>query len=161
MKNNKKQAENDKGAECNCICFDHSADFTHDDRKAISVSDKKSATKYMLDNNSRLHHSLYRVDGALITDGNKCDYLLINCENKRAYFIEIKGSDLNHAIDQIDAALTTLRKSIPNHTVYARIALTRVNGSDLKSIKYKKLQKWVQGMGGNIIQRTNVLTETV
>ena len=153
--------KNADAKECSCKCFDKNAEFTHDSRKTISVSDKKSATKYILENNSQLHHSLYHVDGGLITEGNKCDYLLINCEHKRAYFIEIKGSDLNHAIDQIDAALTALRSKIPNHTVHARIALTRVNGSDLKSIKYKKLQKRVQCMGGSIIQRTNILKESV
>lgn len=40
-----------------------------------------------------------RVDGCAITEGMRCDYLVL-C-NKHEYFVELKGSDIGHAVDQI------------------------------------------------------------
>ena len=37
--------------------------------------------------------------------GYKCDWLLINTEMNNAFFIELKGSDIEHGIEQIENSI--------------------------------------------------------
>jgi hypothetical protein len=46
-----------------------------------------------------------RIDGCLITTGIKCDFLLIEKEKHLSCFIELKGSDIEHALDQLQATI--------------------------------------------------------
>lgn len=54
----------------------------------------------------------FQVDGNIIKEGTKCDYLtLINHDVKQKMwsevFIELKGSDVSHAIEQLEKTLQT------------------------------------------------------
>ncbi len=49
----------------------------------------------------------------IITEGNKCDYLVLakqdeNPQNNnwKAIFIELKGTDVEHALEQLDASMS-------------------------------------------------------
>jgi hypothetical protein len=93
----------------------------------------------------------YRVDGNLIKEGKKCDFLLLNCEKRKAYFIELKGSNLHRAIDQINQTIDLLQSSIKDDfAIYARIVLTRVNTINLEDLKYKNLNKKVENLNGDL-----------
>lgn len=110
-------------------------------------------------NNSLDHLSLYHVDGGLIKEELKCDYLLLNCEKASAFFIEIKGSDLEHAVEQITASINFLKKSLISKSINARIVPTRVNTTQLKSIKYRKLEKLISQLKGSLLVQSRVLEE--
>ena len=100
--------------ECNCKTFNNSFDFQHEKRSVVPCADKGSKIKYIYHNKSSDFLSKYRVDGGLIADdGAKCDYLLLNCEKKQSYFIELKGSDISSAIDQIDRSIDVLKSDLP------------------------------------------------
>ena len=43
-----------------------------------------------------------QVDGCLEIKGKKCDWLLIDIEGNTAHFIELKGSHLKHAFEQLE-----------------------------------------------------------
>ena len=45
----------------------------------------------------------YQLDGALIKQTKCCDYLLINDSRRKAYFIEVKGGNIDEAIKQLEA----------------------------------------------------------
>lgn len=48
-----------------------------------------------------------QVDGCQITQGVRCDYLIIDhCRNE--YFVELKGKDFPHAIEQLEATIKQL-----------------------------------------------------
>lgn len=48
-----------------------------------------------------------KVDGCQITEGIKCDYLILDhCNNE--YFVELKGKDLAHAVEQLEATIQQL-----------------------------------------------------
>ena len=50
-----------------------------------------------------------QVDGCLINDGSKrCDYLLQIAATKAAYLVELKGSDVDKAIEQLNLSHTRL-----------------------------------------------------
>ncbi|KAA6339010.1 hypothetical protein EZS27_013039 [termite gut metagenome] len=146
-------------AKCNCKPFDANFDFQHKQEKSVTCLDKGSPIKYIYDNQSLDYLSKYRVDGGLITDGIKCDYLLLNCNKLKSFFIEIKGSDLIHAVKQIDRSIDVLKNSISGFSVFARIVLTRVNTIDLRDTRYLKLDKKVKSLNGDLRKQNREMTE--
>lgn len=59
-----------------------------------------------------------KVDGCLPIDGIKCDFLLIS-EKKVEYFVELKGSDVDHAANQLCATIENISaapKTQPKHS---------------------------------------------
>ncbi|MFV0582806.1 MAG: hypothetical protein ACK5N4_12260 [Parabacteroides gordonii] len=47
------------------------------------------------------------VDGCQITEGVKCDFLVLD-HNNNEYFIELKGKDIPHALEQLEATIKQL-----------------------------------------------------
>jgi hypothetical protein len=71
----------------------------------IALRDRKggSANATFL-NEARRDITVCVVDGCLITDGRKCDYL-IQDNGHWTILLELKGSDLEGAVEQIDQTL--------------------------------------------------------
>lgn len=138
-------------------CFE----FIKQKNKVVTCSDKKPSTKYIYTNNSLDELSKYIVDGCLIDDdGAKCDFLLLNCNKEISYFIELKGSDLIRAVEQIDRSIDILHKDFKSFSVEARIVLTRVNTTDLKSAKLIRLESKLRKLNGKLIKKSILLEET-
>ena len=147
---------------CKCKPFDSHFEFQHEQRKIVTCSDSgsTSAPKYLCKNTSKDYLSKYRVDGGLINDaGAKCDFLILNCNKHKSFFIELKVSDIIRAIEQIDRSIDLLKDNLDDFSVFARIVLTRVNTIELKDIKYLKLEKKVKQLNGDIIQQTRRMEE--
>jgi len=96
-------------------------------RKVVSVSEH--GKKHTLQLSGKEHSVVYDVDGDIIKDGSRCDKLILidlsqvgSNENWTEIFVELKGKDVNHAIDQLRS---TLKQNIFRHpankTVKARI----------------------------------------
>jgi hypothetical protein len=131
-----------------------------DNRKLIPVEENKR--KYVAVNKSGNLVSLLHVDNCLITDsGLKCDYLLLNCDKKASFFIELKGADLIHAIDQVDRSIDLLLPKIGGFSVNARIVLSKVYAPDLRSNQYKRLENKLKKLGGNIQKKEKILQEDI
>jgi hypothetical protein len=86
---------------------------------------------------------------------------LLDCDSKASYFIELKGKDILHAIDQIDRSIDLLLYKISEYAVNARIVLTRVYPPDLKSNKYKRLEKKLKKYNGTVLKHENILKEDI
>lgn len=141
-----------------CVIFGVECLEYQDKRSKIVVSELKST--YIGNNKKQKEFCLYRVDACLIGEGEKkCDYLLLDANAFNSYFVELKGSDLIAAVEQIDATLTTFNIKLKNFTPFGRIVLTRVNTTQLRSPKYLKLQKRLKDKGGDLKQQTNILEE--
>ena len=59
--------------------------------------------------------AVFQVDGKIITEGNKCDKLVLSQEvglkgSWRGHFIELKGTDVRHAVAQLESTI--------NHAVF-------------------------------------------
>lgn len=148
--------------ECNCKAFNTNFEFQHDNRSRVIIKDKGHSTEYRYLNQSSNHLAKYRVDNGLIADNDaKCDFLLLNCEQKKSYFIELKGSNLIHAIDQIDRSIDELKSQLSEFSIFARIVVTRVNTIDLKNTKFLKLDKKVKSLKGDLKKQTRLLEETI
>ncbi|MBS6240565.1 MAG: hypothetical protein KH897_19885 [Bacteroides sp.] len=50
------------------------------------------------------------VDGCQITEGTRCDFLVLD-QQKNEYFVELKGKDIPHAIEQLEATIKQLSSS--------------------------------------------------
>lgn len=143
-----------------CKPYENCFEFAKQKNKIVICTDAKSSTKYIFENNLLDELTKYRVDGCLINDDNsKCDYLLLNCTKEVSYFVELKGSDLIKAVEQIDRSIDILHKDFKEYSVEARIVLTRVNTTDLKSTKLIRLESKLKKLNGKLIKKTRQLTE--
>ncbi len=112
-------------------------------RKEIVLSENRSTYKAV---NPQKHHAcVFKVDGCLIKEGARCDYLMILCEHaeKRAWLIELKGSDEAKAVSQIETTLDSYKELLKEFKVYARIILTRYNTTKLKFNLTKSLERQI------------------
>lgn len=88
-------------------------------RAKISVSE--NGKRYLLATNGKEESVVYAVDGNIVKEGLKCDkQVLIKHSSKDVKpeqwteaFVELKGVDTNHAIDQLRQ---TLKKAIFKHS---------------------------------------------
>ena len=133
-----------------------------DNRSIINIEENKR--KYIGKNINNEEFALYRIDGCVIIDGQRCDFLLLNCDENElvAYFIELKGADLLHAIRQIDTTINLLCSELKDFTaIHARIVLSKVNSPDIKRVDYIKLEKKIRKLGGTIKQQVRILEEKI
>lgn len=80
-------------------------------------------------NPTRVNVTRYRVDGCLITEGQKCDFKM-DCPNFEHY-IEIKGKDIYHACDQIEATINQLSinsRTYPKKSFVIATGVPTING---------------------------------
>lgn len=150
---------------CNCkkAFLKQCAEFQHDDRDNITFKDK-GTSEYQYVNKSKKHLAKYRIEGGLIpknAEDKKADFLLLNCENKQSFFIELKGSDMLRAIDQINKSIDLLESNLTDFAFFARIVLTKTSHTDLRSLKYIQLRQRVEKRKGNLKLGTRLFKETL
>ena len=80
------------------------------EQQAIIVSSEQGRQHRAI-NSDRCFVTHYQIDGAVIRTGLRCDYLLINEDKSDAYLIELKGTDIVHAVDQLEATAPCTHKS--------------------------------------------------
>ena len=129
-----------------------------DNRKIIVVRDKGEKSEYRGNNDSEKLVAKYRVDGGLIEDGKKCDYLLLDKNGSIAYFIELKGSDLIKAIEQIESTIPQIKGDIAEYKINARIVLTKQRTPDLIDSKMRNFEGKIKKMGGTF-KKANIKME--
>lgn len=100
----------------------------------ISLSEKNSSLK--INNPERREVRKIRVDGCVITEGPRCDYLIISPKNME-YFIELKGSDVKHAIEQLEASIKKISQQPKTHPKKCYIISTSCSLLTTQSQKYK------------------------
>lgn len=93
-----------------------------------TIVESECGKKYTLEVSGNKASVSYQVDGNIIKVGEKCDKLILVKHNQNEWaeiFIELKGVDVAHAIDQL---LATLKKQIFKHPsnqyIRARIVAT-------------------------------------
>ena len=65
------------------------------------------------------------VDNCAITEGIRCDYLVIN-EKTDEFFVELKGTDVRHACDQLAVSITKLSSNPTRKAKYSFVISSRV-----------------------------------
>lgn len=83
----------------------------------------------------------YRLDGELIHQEKCCDYLLINDTSKKAYFIELKGGNVDEAVVQLEAAAEKCKGELKGYSFWYRIVCSKAKTHKIKSNKYRKFME--------------------
>lgn len=93
------------------------------DKRQKRIVSKEKRSSHTAVNEKRQLVRQYLIDGDVIEDKHviKCDYLVLNDEKKAAYFIELKGSKVVHAIEQIEETAKRLRPCLQGYQFYYRI----------------------------------------
>lgn len=87
-----------------------------DQRKVCTCSERKKT--YTLTNDLEFTVSKYHIDGGLVCDEQntrRCDYMFVcrdNLQRILQIFIELKGTDVIHAMEQLDSSISMLRLPI-------------------------------------------------
>ncbi|MBD2295734.1 hypothetical protein H6G06_20205 [Anabaena sphaerica FACHB-251] len=119
-----------------------------DSRKTIVVKDSGNKQEYRVTNENGKEICKIKVDGCLIKDGERCDYLILSCEGKSAFFVELKGHKLEKSLNQIDSSITKLISEMQEFKIYARIVLNRTPSPDINSSVEIKLRKRLKQQNG-------------
>lgn len=138
----------------------------HDCSKEVSLREPGENRTYKLHNKSEKEIVVYKIDGGLINDENvlKCDNGIYT-ENDWMFLIELKGTDLSHALDQINSTIDILLKR-PNKKVKklnARIVLSKVSVPRISASKENKLKQLLHKSygGGDYKKQSRVLEDTI
>ncbi len=129
-----------------------------DDTRATVVFEEH-AKVYRAKNPSRRRILRYRVDGQMVTGGERCDFLMGVPEFNSVYLIELKGANLKKAASQILATLSALEGPISPYRQYARIVLSRVQRPAVVPAIVMKLQKRLAARHGCLRYASQVFEE--
>lgn len=119
------------------------------ERKVIAVKENGKEHRIALTPKKRC--AAYQVDGTIITKGSKCDKLVtveLEADKWAEIFVELKGKNITHAIEQLEA---TIQNDLFKHSTVtnkrARIvgqSIPRNTGNSVMErakIRFKKLYK--------------------
>ncbi len=77
-------------------------------KKLFNVQEQRS--KVIFHNPNQYDVQEITVDGCVITEGLRCDHLILVDEAEVTVFVELKGSDVKHAVEQLEASHKALRE---------------------------------------------------
>jgi hypothetical protein len=123
------------GREC-CVLIRH---------KRIKLSGRRTSTFYL---NNPVEREVERieVDGCAVTSGPRCDWLIRTNDtfSREEIFVELKGSDISHAVIQIEAAIVKLSTDVARGSKRCFVALTRnpMAGTDVQKCQRKFWEKY-------------------
>lgn len=100
------------------------------------ISFKENNRRINFQNPSSRPYKRVKVDGCAITEGQRCDNLLVSNDETEEYYVELKGVDVMHAIGQLERTITTLGTCIANRNAY--VICTNVAPAITSGIQKKK-----------------------
>lgn len=135
----------------------------HDNRKIISLTDKKGKTNYLLSNDLVHEIVCYHIDGGILTanEETKCDFGLYT-EKDILILVELKGADYSQALDQISSSIDQLLSgNLKVSKVHARIVLTKTRVPNTLSSSEMKLMKRLKSLNGSLAKGTSRISENL
>lgn len=107
--------------------------------KIISRSENNRTFK--INNPSQLSVNVVTVDGCYIQNGTKCDYLFEVLQKDvvlQAFYVELKGKDIFHAIEQLENTIKHCKTLHQNIQKEAYIVASRIPKANTSSQNIKK-----------------------
>lgn len=83
----------------------------------------------------------FKLDGNLVKQKTCCDYLLLNDTKKQAYFIELKGRDINKGIKQLECGVEIFRPELMNYEKFYRLVYTKARTHSVESNDFRKFKE--------------------
>lgn len=126
--------------------------------RQIVSQDKRNLQYHKGNNIENAYVTHYKIDGVVITTGSRCDFILFNEDKRTAYLIELKGSDLVKAAEQLAATEINLREELLGYSLQYRIVANKCKTQEIRSTNYRKYQmRW----GRKLIQKTGCIEEVI
>jgi len=137
----------------------HSRHSQFSRNRAIVVEENRK--RYIINNTNGECIAKVRVDNGILssTSDSKSDYMIIRCQHDIVYLIELKGSDVKKACEQVLSTIEKLAAILQAATIHARIICSRVPTPALRSSQYNKLYLHCQAKNGQLIIRVNQFEE--
>ncbi|NEP62960.1 MAG: hypothetical protein F6K31_39625 [Symploca sp. SIO2G7] len=109
----------------------------------VDPGSRNNRSKFRLQNPKRASIRLVQIDDCVIKEGIRCDYLLILPDEQELY-IELKGSDVKHAVEQISRTIDLLACHSQPFVKLCFIVSTRcpINSTEIQNLKKKFRQKY-------------------
>ena len=104
----------------------------------IIVSEEKGK-KHTADNKNSHEVRHYRLDGGLVKQQLCCDYLLLDDTGKKAYYIELKGKDMEHAVEQVIAGEKICERLLKGYLSFYRIVTSKSRTHNNQPSNFRKL----------------------
>ena len=79
---------------------------------------EENKRKIIFLNSQRLPYERVDVDGCTINDGVRCDKLLLSADEREERYVELKGTDVMHAIEQLEETIKCLGEYTDNRHAY-------------------------------------------
>ena len=112
------------------ICISETTD------SIIRFQEKRSVIRFH--NPERHTYKRIQVDGCAIHDGEKCDNMLCSADECEERYVELKGSDIPHAIEQLRATITRLGEF--DNKRHAYVVCTKVAPQITTTIQRAKVE---------------------
>lgn len=136
-----------------CVVF-------HDNRSTPSITEKGKT--FQIDNSkSKVKVKCIKVDNCVFDgkDGIKCDYLFEVESAKKIFYVELKGSDVIHAIEQIHSTVLKTREYYKGWIWEARIVLGKRVPEVKNRKEYEQLYGLIKPSGRVIIKHLDLYNE--
>ena len=101
---------------------------------------EENKRKIIFLNPQRLPYERVDVDGCTIKEGARCDKLLLSTDEHEERYVELKGTDVMHAIDQLEETIKRLGEYTDNRHAYvvSTNVAPAINTKRQAKIKYFK-----------------------
>lgn len=109
-------------------------------QKEIVSKDRRCKTEHRAVNKGLNDVYHYKLDGELIKQQTCCDFLLLNDTKKRAYLIELKGSDVIKGIKQLEHGERHFRTELDGYRILYRLVCTRAKTHNMESNTVRKFR---------------------
>lgn len=128
-------------------------------QKTIVSRDKGNARMHRAINpGQQFHVRHYQLDGDIVKQQKCCDYLLINDSSKTAYFIELKGGNIDDAVPQLQKGADFCRPELPGYSFYYRIVASKVRTHDVQKNTFRKFK---DSCGSRLVYKCDFLEESL
>ena len=127
-------------------------------QRIIVSKDKGSPCKHIANNIHLAYVTHYMIDGYVLTEGIRCDFLLINEDTKTGYLIELKGSDLVKASRQLEETEKALKQHLTHYQIMYRIIMRKSSTHAIHSSAFRSFQA---RKGKQLICHNNEIEEDI
>lgn len=100
----------------------------------------------------------YQLDGDVIRQQKCCDFLVVNDSLKNAYFIELKGGNIDEAIPQLERGAALCKAELREYAFYYRIVSSKVRTHDIKKNSFRKFK---DKYGSRLEYKTGTMEEVL
>lgn len=112
-------------------------------RKDLKIVLQEKRCKITFNNVSRNTVRQVEIDGCVIKNGKRCDWLLITIDSTEHY-IELKGCDIKRAVKQIERTIIIVSEDAIKLKKHSFIISTRcpIMSTEIQNIKYRFKKKY-------------------